>query len=332
MRLRATILSSLTLALLCGTSTGALGDVQGGDDALAAVFYPNDLRVDARGVSQLTEIPQWTTMRVDLDATGSQNYLIVAYSNGFGGRVRVIREGASGPELVADPREPIMFGSSPSIEALNLAGDSRPEVVVGFANGRKGRSFAWVFQWGGQTLSSLNPFLDNDPDEVRERREIIDPTFVDVDGDGRMEILEPSENFGVDVEFEREEQSVPLVPDRSFNVLELGSDGFQQSAVGATYFGYFERLKGKPIATTEALKATAGHYVLRIINGEEGEHRVESAEIQLNGQIVASSNDFRARAAVIEKQVSLNATNSITVELRGGPGSRINVIIQKAAN
>jgi hypothetical protein len=327
-----TTVVAIALLLLCGTPAGAAADVQSHDDALAALFYPNDLHIGGAGVSQLTEVPHWRTMRADLDANGSANYLVVAYSNGFSGRLRVIREDASGPVVVADPREPIMFQSSPSIAVSNLAGDPRPEIVVTFANGRKGRPFAWVFQWDGQALTNLNPVLDADSDEPAERREITDPTFVDIDGDGRIEILEPSEHFGVNVEFEREEQSVPLVPDRSYNVLTLSGYGFRETDVAVAYFGYFERSVGKPIGNTQTFKASTGNYVLRILNSEQDEYRVESAEILVNGRIIASPGDFRGKSLVIEKQVSLNETNTITVELRGRPGSRVNVVIQRAAN
>lgn len=334
MRLHRIVLASLILTLSpCGSASGARAYVQSHDDAVAALFYPDNLKVDARGLSTFTEIRDWRTIRADLDATGSQNYLIAAYSNGFSGRVRVIREDAAGPVLVADPRETIMFQSSPSVETSDLDGDSRPEVVVTFVNGRKGRSLAWVFRWNGRTLTNLNPPLSSsNPFEPAERREILDPTFIDLNADGRIEILEPSDNFGVDVEFESEEHSAPVVADQSYTILILGAEGFQQASATATYFGYFQRAAGKPRGETAEFKASSGSYVLRILNGERGKHMVESAVIRLNGRIVASPNDFRAKALVIEKRIALNEMNALTVELRSGPGSRINVIIQRAEN
>lgn len=322
----------LVLALLSATCLAMPApslQAQESDDTLAAAFYPPDFRADEEGHGSVRESIDWSTVRADLDGVGSQTYLIVAYTNGFSGRLRVIKADVGAPTLVADPQQLLMGEQSPSLQIADFDGDSRPEIIVTFLNGRRRTPFAWVFKWDGRDLKCLNP---QDRASLGDLREIVDPTFVDLDGDGRMEVLEPTATFGVDREFESPEESVPLVPDQSYDVLSLGREAFVETGNPLTYFGYFERHSAKPTVATQQFKASSGRYVLRVINGIAGGDTLASGVIAINGRVVLSPSDFKSNVPVMEKEVSLAETNSISAELRSAPGSAVSVAIRKVKN
>jgi hypothetical protein len=79
--------------------------------------------------------------------------------------------------------------------------------------------------------------------------------------------------------------------------------------------------KPTPQSTAFTVLNPATTYTLRIHNGGLSNEfsRVSSAVITLNGLEIAKPNDFNQNVALIEKPVTLTATNTLTVEVRAPP-------------
>jgi hypothetical protein len=96
----------------------------------------------------------------------------------------------------------------------------------------------------------------------------------------------------------------------------------------------FVRERGRPERATERFPACRPDrtFRLRVENGPGPRHRVEEAEIRLNGVAVVRPRDFHHRDhhhrdAVIERRVTLRAENTLSVKLDGRPGSAVSVRI-----
>lgn len=86
----------------------------------------------------------------------------------------------------------------------------------------------------------------------------------------------------------------------------------------------FKRSKGKPLEETlefELGPQFFGPFTLHLTNGTaDGHHRVDSAIIRVNRQLVFEPNDFNEQIKEVSRTVSLLPTNKLSVELRGAPG------------
>ena len=92
-------------------------------------------------------------------------------------------------------------------------------------------------------------------------------------------------------------------------------------ASGATFFGpkQYSRTKGSADVYTDTFSAPSGNAKLIIENGDaDGNNRVSSAEIYINGDEIFGPENFRQGVAVLEAQVALTENNSITVKLKKG--------------
>lgn len=95
-----------------------------------------------------------------------------------------------------------------------------------------------------------------------------------------------------------------------------------------TVFGpsQFETGAGKPVAETLSFSSPlAGSACTLIIeNGDaQGQNRVSTATVTLNGRQVAGPSDFNQQADRIEKVISVDFFNELSVKLGGKPGSLI---------
>jgi hypothetical protein len=94
----------------------------------------------------------------------------------------------------------------------------------------------------------------------------------------------------------------------------------------------FIRTSGAP--QTESVSFNAAHtgipYVLRLQNGGPANNfaPASSAVITLNGAEIFGPNDFNAQTpAILEKPVTLTASNQLTVEVRGSPGAGLTLSV-----
>ncbi|MCP5050522.1 MAG: hypothetical protein GY940_25380, partial [bacterium] len=103
-----------------------------------------------------------------------------------------------------------------------------------------------------------------------------------------------------------------------------------------TFFGgkqYF-RNKGKPVIETDSFIVPPGYagggFTLKVINGDSnGDNRISSGVIELNGQELLGPSDFNRQVGFLERTVSLNTANEISVQLKSSPGSFITINIYK---
>ena len=91
----------------------------------------------------------------------------------------------------------------------------------------------------------------------------------------------------------------------------------------------FIRATGKPVVVTETFSAPSAtaHYNLIVLNGEKGKNRVSSATVKINGIEILRESDFNQQVDRIQRTISLQTSNSISVELKSAPGSFITVSI-----
>lgn len=91
----------------------------------------------------------------------------------------------------------------------------------------------------------------------------------------------------------------------------------------------FIRSTGKPVVVTETFSApSATTYSLIVLNGEKGKNRVSSGTVKINGIEILRENDFNQQVDRIERSISLQTSNSISVELKSAPGSFIAIAIE----
>ena len=104
------------------------------------------------------------------------------------------------------------------------------------------------------------------------------------------------------------------------------------ASAGEVVFGpvTLMRARGAPATDTLSfsLADTTGPFLLQLTNGDpDGSRRVSSAVVTLNGQPVFRPRDFHQQVAGLERQIVLQPTNTLTVELRSAPGARVTVQI-----
>ncbi len=96
------------------------------------------------------------------------------------------------------------------------------------------------------------------------------------------------------------------------------------AATAASIFGpnQYIRTTGPKNVYTATYSASPGPGLITILNGEEnGDNRVTSATVTLNGANIFVPNDFKKAVYRLEKQVTLAAANTIVIILASKPGS-----------
>jgi hypothetical protein len=93
----------------------------------------------------------------------------------------------------------------------------------------------------------------------------------------------------------------------------------------------FTRNAGQPqvITRTFSIQDSSQNHTLIIQSGLNGENRVSSAVVKLNGMTVASQSDFNQQTGLIIKPVDLQQRNTISIELRGQPNSSLVVTVRE---
>ena len=93
----------------------------------------------------------------------------------------------------------------------------------------------------------------------------------------------------------------------------------------------YQRTAGPPNTYTDTFtlpSGTTAPYTLHIVNGNaNGTNRVSSATITLSGTQIVGPSDFGQNVAVIDRTVTLQATNTLTVLLTSAPGSFLTVSV-----
>jgi uncharacterized protein (TIGR02145 family) len=123
----------------------------------------------------------------------------------------------------------------------------------------------------------------------------------------------------------------------------LNSDpvqGLKSEGTLTSYFGHqiFKRESGKPSFEIRRLvnpdfKCFGQYFYLHIQNGDSQDTRVSSAEIRINGNLIAGPSDFSKNIALITKQITgLTSESILEVKLNSDPGSYIDLWIEGTYN
>ncbi len=305
----------LTGFALCGP-VSARAQVAPSANAIVEEFYPQRLVDLARRAGEDVARRQCHAV-FDTLPSGAPRTIIAAYTNTSSAAIRVLRANASGTfDVVAEPQGFDFFGSQCEIKLVDLDNDGRNDVVITF--GMMVNDISWVFKWDGQQLVNLTPVRPNGDGTLATT--LHNAQVVDVDNDGIKEIYVvgqyPPPADG------------PAKPDALY---QLSGDRYvrSESLVG---FWAFERSTGAPetVRMQAPLPTGAlGPYTLHLVNGEPGgKLRVTSAQVWLNDQVVLGPSDFSNKVDFINRAVTLNADNELTVRLAGAPGSRMLIILK----
>jgi hypothetical protein len=243
--------------------------------------------------------------------------IAAVYSNGVDGVVAVLSPEGTG-SLVASTDFSVA-GHRPEVTLLDLDHDGRPEIVVSF-HATRGSSETWLYGWNGTALTLLAPV--NRHNEVVS--DVFEPTFLDVDGDNRIDVIDFQSARTVDDEGAIHQST-------SYRLMSLKDGRLSVMAPLDEVFAA-SRGTGAPAPSGEEFSVSDPDTarVLTLVNGDvHGAHRVSSAIISVNGQKVLTEKDFSQNVARLEVPVSLKTENTITAELRGEPGATITVLIRR---
>jgi hypothetical protein len=73
-----------------------------------------------------------------------------------------------------------------------------------------------------------------------------------------------------------------------------------------------------------------GNYVLEVRSGDSSAlHRAQSVTIALNGTTVMTDKELTDSAGYLRKSVSLTATNSLTIDMKGSPGDLTSISVKR---
>jgi hypothetical protein len=308
--------------LLVWISSAALAQT---NDQIVETFFPQalidkSLEDHAQGGPSPFRVSAYAVG--DLTGDGSI-FIVAAYSNGFGGSIRVLRKTGTDFVLVYESSAEKMGGDFPDVKLMDIDADGRPEVIVKFTSPRGPRG-VWVFKWTGSVLNLISP---SETDEYGYRDTLLsESSFIDLDGDGKLEIVQSTTPWPP-----APDETLPIPPETSeiFKLegqkyVLLSNDFYQQS--------FFIRQKASPGVESTTFNAQNPNsiYSMSIINGAQpGTNRVSSATVKLNGNVIVSPSDFNQKVYVLVFDVPLQTQNTLEVELKGQPGSFITVALRK---
>jgi hypothetical protein len=93
----------------------------------------------------------------------------------------------------------------------------------------------------------------------------------------------------------------------------------------------YTRTAGPPNQFTDTFTVPAGTtapYTLHVVNGNaNGTNRISSATVKLNGTQILDPSDFGPNVAVLDRTVTLQATNTIEIRLTSAPGSFLTISV-----
>jgi FG-GAP-like repeat len=307
--------SFIATAVIMGTLAVARTAAQD-VDAIAMQFFPEPLAAESRedGIDA-DDVPR---RFVDAETNGS--WIFAAYSNGYSGAVRVLERTPTGTRLICDRTLRNMFGKAPAIELLDLDADGTPEILASFDD-QYSTSTYWIFAWNGQELHLLSE-TENRP-VTGSYSDITNPTFVDTDGDGTLEIIDHKVAYEGDDEGGRTVEALYTV--------HAIRDGLLTPGYPAIFFEGFTRGKGKPVPVeTDVTAKEMGTYRLRMVNGDNAKNASTSGKVWINGAVVLTTSDFKRSERIVTRPISLTpGSNTLAVQLNGEPGSHVWILLER---
>ena len=308
-------LRSLATLLFCFVLTApAFAET---DEQLAMRFYPQSL--DEFFVQthdpETPVVRRTTVLRVDLDGSGVEDYLAVAYSNGLAAEFVLIRGAGSEAAVVAQAGESLGGRGIPVIEPVDIENDGVPELAVEFMRE------TWLYKFEEGSLVLFGPKRTEETGEVTN---LGNATFFDLDNDGILEIFEEA----------------PHSTDAAYVVHKLEGNDFALTSTEVMFYDRFEQVEGQTVREREFI-APAGDYRLHILTvGAASPDRgieMPAAEprVTLNGALVCGSdNPEEVTIAPIEGTgggipITLTGQNTLSVELPTVADTYIYIVITR---
>ncbi len=256
----------------------------------------------------------------DLDGVGTEHYIVAAYTNGFSAAIRVLKLQDGNATLVSEPNIRLLGGIFPAVKLVDIETDGLPEVVVLFTSFRSS-TIDWVFKWTGTELSLIGPSaVDKNGDEYTL---LVDSDFVDIDGDGILEIITPPQHGPIPPGLEDE------IKIDTYKLYSFDGQTYQLTK-SLNYFDTFSPHTGAPVVDRSGFEVQdpGDEFILTIVNGEQGKDRVSGAVLRLNGVLIVGPNDLNQEVGQLVREVSVLQDNVVEVELRGEPEGQVTITVE----
>ncbi|HEX3534875.1 MAG TPA: VCBS repeat-containing protein [Gemmatimonadaceae bacterium] len=250
---------------------------------------------------------------------GGPTLIVAGYCNSERGSIAVI-SAAGTPTMLASVMPESLVGRHIAVRLLDLDGDQRLKIVVRVDQYR-GLPGTWVYEWSSGELKLLGPTSEETPGNVAS--ELSDATFVDLDGDGVMEVIDHQAGASYD-------DNGQATVANEYIVGHVGNSTFAPQPVD--YFGQFVRTKATPIASDAHFNATNGDHPrdFILVNGTgDPKTRVASATVTLNGSVIVHASDLNEKIERVRLTLPSVATeNILSVELHGQPGASVMIVLR----
>lgn len=181
------LVSLLTFGVLFCASTSAVA--QTAVSETVAQFFPQSLIDLNNRIDEPLNRHQCFQV-LATDRTGAPEATFATYTNGYRAVVRVLRKGASGFQVAAEPSGLHLWGLDCTIALVDLAPERRRVIHLSFQGGAN--TVDWLFAWKGQDLSNLTPLVNTE--FGGQDSQLVDADFVDLDRDGTLEIVSRTES------------------------------------------------------------------------------------------------------------------------------------------
>jgi hypothetical protein len=289
------------------------------DEELAIRFYPQSLdeffiHTHAPGTPIVRDT---TLLRLDLDDSGVEDYLAVAYSNGLAAELLLIH-GAGAAAVVVDQADEALGGrGKPVLEPIDIENDGVPELAVGFMRE------TWLYKFDGTSLVLFGPKRTG---EAGQTTNLGTATYFDLDGDGTLEIFEQA----------------PSSTEAEYIVHKLSGNGFALTSTEVMFYDRFEQVEGLTVCE-RAFDAPPGEYRMQVLTiapppavgalAAFEPPAVISPQITINGAVVSGASGAPEGEVTLSPvggiPVTLDSQNVLTVELPAAADTYIYVVITR---
>lgn len=116
-------------------------------------------------------------------------------------------------------------------------------------------------------------------------------------------------------------------PEEVLTVYALYNGALRETGAAA-FMGYYKRTTREPVSRKDGFSAAVRDGQLILLTGQNGDGIVSSAEIRLNGTLVAGPQHFNGQKRSITIPVKLAAENVIETKLAGAPNDGLWVIVK----
>jgi hypothetical protein len=284
-------------------------------------FFPQEVLDDYQSNNPGdTPIRQTAFVAADLNGTGANEFLVVVYAvQGIDtmALVRVLHIGnGSTVTALPDCDDCFLVGGSPDISQIDVDHSGRPEFLVETAAGVHENPIQQVFRWNGTALESVGPFYVSSDGT---RQPIAgENRFVDLDGDGQLELINPPDVNG-DILAAGEEA-------HAYTVYKLAGGVYARSDLIFDVFQDYDLTMNKYPEEDFAAADPGQAHIMTLANGDgRAQMAVTGAEIRLNGFLIAGPDRINQQMRTLQIPVTVSAHNTLSVTVSGDAFSTLYV-------